>query len=1144
MKVGIITGQIQDKELANGCTVVWNKLVNFFRRVFINNAFLSWILFVTLVPLIVITYLVTSASKTALTNEITNNLTIISDKKASEIENFILESKRSASLLASNPSIVEATKKLTSAETTGSQQFGHEAQTLNTFLSRYLQESNYTNIIILSSAGKVVYSARQPAILNHDYSALPLKDSELGKGFDNAKTLLETSLTDFEKSTWYHEPQLYITSPIMEKNNVIGVLALQMSNVPIIKVVSDLEGLGKTGETLAGTIQNGKIKPTIPLRHTAMEKFNNQNHQQAKMVSAFKGATQGEKGNATMTDHRGKKVLAAWQYLPSMDWGLLIKLDQDEVLEPVHQLIHRIYFLVGITSLLAFSLSYFVARRFQTAENKEKQLMSELEKTRNEALDANRAKSSFLANMSHELRTPLNAIIGYSEILSEDAADLQMDGFVADLDKINSAGKHLLNLINDILDISKIEAGKMDNYVEEVQLAPLTEELHMMVMPLVEKKNNKLIVEYPQDIGSINTDRTKLRQCLLNLISNANKFTDDGLITLSISRSVEDSEPWFIFKVTDTGIGMSPDQLNRIFEAFTQADVSTTRRYGGTGLGLYLTQKFINLLDGKIDVESRLNKGTTFTISLPSLEASEQETTISPNTTVQSLLPTILIIDDDKNFHKALEEALSHKFRIVHSYDGEEGLKLAKEILPDAIVLDVIMPKLDGWVVLGAIRSNPKLYMIPVIMVSIATDKDLGYTLGVADYLVKPVKPIMLMQTIYKHIGKKNPYILVVDDNAGTRHLIIRMLKRVGMEVEEASNGKEAIEKIQQRMPTIILLDLMMPIMDGFQVVEHLRHSKEWKHIPIIIITAKDLTKEDQLRLKGSVEFILKKSAYKPKELINFIHKQIETSVNLNQQYEKGIIPHPPQSVIEKVVKENNKDEDRLKKILLIENNQEIVSPLTEELSSCGYQVYGATDVNSGLLLATKEHCGLTILNMGLPKSDDWILLSQSIELGTMPIILVTTILNNLATIGRVTGLIAKKSEEEHVVSKINAYLKNEPESKILLLTTNETLEKQLEQAGQKNSWQVNLVSDTSSLIKQAVKNPPSMILLDSAAESSPLESLIKLQQAPALSDIPTLLLIEGSPTIETLQHLFEIAPKILENKKLNIETLLNYIST
>ncbi len=512
----------------------------------------------------------------------------------------------------------------------------------------------------------------------------------------------------------------------------------------------------------------------------------------------------------------------------------------------------------------------------------------QLQKAKDEAEAANREKSLFLAKMSHELRTPLNAIIGYSEMLEEEAEDLNQEDFIPDLQKIRGAGKHLLGLINDILDLSKIEAGKVDLFLETIDVAGMIRDVVNIIQPLVEKNENTFIVHCPDDIGAMRADRTKVRQSLFNLLSNACKFTTNGSIRLEVSREAVNGSAWVSFKVCDTGIGMSPEQLENLFKAFTQADASIASKYGGTGLGLTISQKFCHMMGGDIKVESIFGGGSTFTILLPATVDSKG---VMPTAGAEKLPiasgpalrtgHTVLVIDDDPTIHDLMKRFLNKEgLTIVSATDGKQGLQVARTVRPDIITLDALMPRMDGWAVLASLKADPDLADIPVIMLTILDEKQMGYAMGVTDYMTKPIDWQRLAFMLRKYSCPHPPcQILVVEDNAEMREMLKRRLEKEGWIVKTVENGQVALKCIEQVSPEMILLDLMMPEMDGFQFLEEVRKRKEWQSIPIIVVTAKELTMEDLRRLDGAVEKIVYKNALPQEELLGMVHHMVTNHI-------------------------------------------------------------------------------------------------------------------------------------------------------------------------------------------------------------------------------------------------------------------------
>ena len=495
---------------------------------------------------------------------------------------------------------------------------------------------------------------------------------------------------------------------------------------------------------------------------------------------------------------------------------------------------------------------------------------------------ASEHKSQFLANMSHELRTPMNAIIGVSEMLLEDARDLNRTDDIEPLERILRAAQHLLALINDILDLSKIEAGKMELNIESFTVEPLVQDVVATILPIAKKNGNAVKFECAPDIGVLTADPMRVRQALLNLASNASKFSENGTIAIRAQRRSTAGREWVDLEVTDTGIGMTPEQMSRLFQEFVQADASTTRKYGGTGLGLAISQSFCRMMGGEISVRSALGRGSTFTIHLPA-DSPQSAATAAPGrapATPSGSHPTnqrtVLVIDDDPTVRQLMERHLTREgFHVVTADSGAEGIALAKEMHPSAITLDIMMPGIDGWTVLAALKGDPRLEDIPVVLVTIVDEKQRGYTLGATDYLIKPVNRERLASTLRTICGRSSGNLLIVEDDESARMLVRHGMEREGWQVQEAANGRLALEAVAACEPDAIVLDLMMPEMDGFEFLTALRSHASWRDIPVVVVTALDLSEEDHRRLNGFVASVIQKSGQAREQLLREVSSKL-----------------------------------------------------------------------------------------------------------------------------------------------------------------------------------------------------------------------------------------------------------------------------
>ncbi len=567
-----------------------------------------------------------------------------------------------------------------------------------------------------------------------------------------------------------------------------------------------------------------------------------------------------------------------------------------------------------------------LSEQIKVRENAEKELkahrahLEELVETRtldlalarDAALEANRSKSLFLANMSHELRTPLNAIIGYSELIIEEAEERGGAALVPDQKKILSAGRHLLALINDILDLTKIESGKMDLYEEWYDIREVVDGVVETIQPLVQQNDNTLAVRCADDIGNLYADITKTRQTLFNLLSNAVKFTQGGHIQLTVWREMTGEQEQVFFSVRDNGIGMNRDDQEKLFESFSQADASTTREFGGTGLGLVISQHFCHMMGGSIHVVSERGKGSTFTVMLPVKKRvidvdggymddglnmyTEPEAFHSLARQKRLLLPdadrktgverrkhvsTILAIDDDPAARHIMSHFLTQKgFDVRTAESGERGLQLAREIKPDVIMLDVMMPGMDGWMVLRTLKQEPGLRDIPVIIVTMVENRSMGYALGATDYLSKPFNRERLYKVVNRCVrGHSAGPVLVLENDKGMRGSICGMLELEGMEVVIASSVEAAFASMASKRPALIMLDPVMPGLDGFEFLEQLRNHSRWCNIPVVIVSSTGLDGVQRGRLEGLVAAIIEKKARSHDDFLREVYETVNNSL-------------------------------------------------------------------------------------------------------------------------------------------------------------------------------------------------------------------------------------------------------------------------
>jgi two-component system, NtrC family, sensor kinase len=734
------------------------------------------------------------------------------------------------------------------------------------------------------------------------------------------------------------ESEPYMTLAIAGTRRDAGVSVAEVNLKLIWDVVSQIK-VGERGHAYVVDAQGRLIAHpdiSLVLRNTDMSKLA---QVRAARASASGGAGTSDNPTETVQEAEnieGRKVLTAYARVAPLGWLMFVELPAEEAYAPLYAALQRLAFVLLGALVFAVLAGMFLAGRmvgpiqalqagaarigrgdlgqriaiktgdelealadqfndmagqlqesYAGLEQKVEQRTREVEEKSRQLEMASQHKSQFLASMSHELRTPLNAIIGLTEMMVTHAARFGTEKAAEPLRRVQRAGTHLLGLINQVLDLSKIEAGKLELSPESVNLAPLIDEVVGTARQLAEQNNNRLIVESQPNLGQLIVDPMRLRQILLNLLSNACKFTKQGEVTLHVKKVVN-GRNWIEFAVADTGIGMTPAQQIKLFEEFTQADSSTARQYGGTGLGLAITRKLARMMGGDVTVTSEPGKGSIFTVRLPGSAESQARSLTTSDGRRSPHADCVLVIDDDATARELIADHLKAEgFSVVTAAGGVEGLKLAKELRPTAITLDVMMPDLDGWSVLAALRQDPELAEIPVIMITIVDEHRRGVALGAAGYLTKPIDRERLHRLVTRFRAPTPPTsVLLVEDDAIQRERMRGWLEGPQWSVREAANGREALDRLQQGKPDVILLDLMMPEMDGFAVVAALQKETAWRGIPVIVITSLDLDAKDRERLNAGVQFVLVKERFRPADLVERIRRLAQKTPEVSNEME------------------------------------------------------------------------------------------------------------------------------------------------------------------------------------------------------------------------------------------------------------------
>jgi signal transduction histidine kinase/DNA-binding response OmpR family regulator len=882
----------------------------------IRFKFLIWFLTVALLPIFALAVYIEIQATESIRNTSLERLSVVAAAKSLAMQRFIEERMSDVESISNNPSLVSRFEQVVQQ---GGDANGAAIRALRTW-SRDVHASHQTigsfsNVLLIDNQGEVLISLSDSSLEGVNISTDPeLKDSNLASGVRSSATFLETVVSDFAPFRGSEENVAFIVSPVATEDDIVGVLVFELPISALYGFVRDRHGLGRTGDQLILSASEDGVVAVAPTRFDSEAAFQLRIPNDTAYGEMLQASTRGEQlVKVGLVDYKGDQVVAVSQFLPTFNWGLVVQMDESEVYQLRQLVRERIALLLLATVFLTTILALIVSARLaspiheltdkvgkvaagnldqqvpETSKDEVGQLgrafnqmvrelkglyanleqrvlvrteelraaNADLELARDEAEAANRTKSDFLASMSHELRTPLNAIIGYSEFLLEEAEDAGDDEYVPDLQKVQAAGKHLLQLINALLDLSKIEAGKMELYIEECDLNELIGEVVSVSAPLVKKNSNELGVEAEFEPAKASLDVTKTRQILFNLLSNAAKFTEEGTITL---RGRRDGET-VVFEVSDSGIGMTEEQMGKLFEAFVQAESSTASRYGGTGLGLNISRTFARMMGGDITVTSTLGEGSTFTVVLPAQVSASSSFVDDPAASNGGeRRGRLLIIDDDPKIREILSRMLTKEgYSVRLAATGEQGIKEALADPPDAVLLDINLPDHDGLSIAKELKNNETTASIPVLIISNEDRRQQAMILGVQGYLIKPIDRAQLLTMVGKTAIPKGATVLVVDDDEDQRHRVTRSLEREGYQVLQAENGRAGLTRLESTPTDLILLDLMMPEMDGFEFLSTIRAVEAWKDVPVVILTAKSLSKEETEFLQANAQRVLQK---------------------------------------------------------------------------------------------------------------------------------------------------------------------------------------------------------------------------------------------------------------------------------------------
>lgn len=769
-------------------------------------------------------------------------------------------------------------------------------------------DENFINILVLDNQGNVINS-KDGVLNNFNLSQRPY----FINGMQGKPTI-----TGFYKNKQDGQPIMAIGQPIFIAGKPRYVVAGIISLDRFRQIIEDMK-FGEWGHAYLINEQ-GMLITNNKYIEDFMSSEGVKNTEKYNVESlAVKELLKKKSGTGEYSDFTGKKVFGSYEWIDPLQVGLIVEFNEKGTMKPTRDLLNVIHTLAFLVLVVAILMSFILSRRIiqplrllinaterVTQQNYREQIQiktdSELDllvnnfnkmqnaiqireeelKRKNESLkeqmaevnEANKLKSQFLANMSHELRTPLNSIIGFTARVIKKSGEQLPAVQLENLTIVKEEAEHLLELINNLLDYSKIEAGKMDLHLEEFDLVKVIGEVHNMADALLGDKSVKYEEEfYTVDSIPLYSDRIKVKQILINLLSNAFKYSEKGLVKLSVNLDGK----YYQIKVEDQGIGIQAEDLERIFDEFRQVDGSYTRKVGGTGLGLSITKRFVELLQGRIEVASTYEMGSCFTVYLPAKsqeEMGEDEQNLCQTGVAKK---KVVCIDDDFNAQRLYKQYLEeHGFKVI-SFDGrEEILSKITEIMPEVILLDIMLPYRDGWEILADLKDSPSTRKIPVIMISLLSEKNLAYQMRADEYLIKPVTQEELIETINRiTINREGLDVLIADDDENYLKLIGQFLREETINYRIARDGENALLSMQQKKPDLLLLDIMMPKKDGFAILEEIKKREEWKDLPVIILTAKNLSNKEKAYLKERANFVLEKSGNHIEQVMEYVAKKI-----------------------------------------------------------------------------------------------------------------------------------------------------------------------------------------------------------------------------------------------------------------------------